>query len=250
MKKLSILTIAVFIALISLLSQANADSFDNVLKSWSKTQYFQNDMDGNLTIKCIYYSAEYIEAYIQSEAKKNLWTQSETEDFKYKFLTALNLDETIPIYIEFENNGPTMYLGPFDNMVTLRINNKVYKPVEYDKRFNFKFQGKKDGLVFFPRYDQKTGKDLLEGVKTVRLDFKPAISVTLEGKSPFFLWDINKDNPAKLYQGTTAARMETNRLIKRLEKLRKDKAEEEAKLASINGEISTIQTRLDELAKQ
>ena len=38
--------------------------------------------------------------------------------------------------------------------------------------------------------------------------------------------------------------------MKRLEKLRKDKAEEEAKLASINGEISTIQARLDELAKQ
>ena len=44
--------------------------------------------------------------------------------------------------------------------------------------------------------------------------------------------------------------METDRLIKRLERLRKDKADEESKLASINSEIATIQARLDELAKQ
>ena len=58
-----------------------------------------------------------------------------------------------------------------------------------------------------------------------------------------------RDDPRKLYQGTTAAKTETDRLLKRLEKLRKDKAEEEAKLSAINNEISTIQARLDELAK-
>jgi predicted nuclease with TOPRIM domain len=54
----------------------------------------------------------------------------------------------------------------------------------------------------------------------------------------------------KLYQGKTAARFETDRLLKRLEKLRKDKAEHEKQLQGINDEISTVQKRLDELAKQ
>ena len=143
-----------------------------------------------------------------------------------------------------------MYLGPFDIMVGLRIGNKYYKPADYDKRFNFKFQGEKEGLIYFHRYDEKTGKDLLKDVKQVTLELKPTISPTItRGQTTKFLWDIAKDTPEALYVGTTAARIETDRLIKRLEKLRKDKADEEAKLASINGEISTIQARLDELAK-
>ena len=35
------------------------------------------------------------------------------------------------IQIEFINNGPTMFLGPFDIMVKLRIAGKTYKPVSY-----------------------------------------------------------------------------------------------------------------------
>ncbi|NMF19537.1 hypothetical protein HF883_15120, partial [Cloacibacillus porcorum] len=45
-----------------------------------------------------------------------------------------------------------------------------------------------------------------------------------------------------------AAKYETDRLLKRLEKLRADKAEEAKKMAAIDSEISTIQARLDELA--
>ena len=143
-----------------------------------------------------------------------------------------------------------MHLGPFDVMVKLRIGNKVYKPVDYDKRFNFKFQGEKEGLVYFPRFDEKTGKDLLKGAKTVRLEFSSAISSVLDSKTPYFLWDVNKDDPSKLYQGKAAERFESDRLIKRLEKLRKDKTTLESQLKAVDDEIGTIQTRLDELAKK
>ena len=122
--------------------------------------------------------------------------------------------------------------------------------VDYDKRFNFKFQGKKDGLVYFPRYDEKTGKDLLKGVKSVRLIFSPSISPVVEGRRPEFMWDVYNDDPSKLYQGKTAVRFETDRLLKRLEKLRKDKAGLEAQIKTVNDEITTIQSRLDELAKK
>ena len=83
----------------------------------------------------------------------------------------------------------------------------------------------------------------------MRLEFRPATSVTLDGRSPFFIWDVSRDAPQKLYQGTTASRLETDRLIKRLEKLRDDKADEEAKIRAIDDEITTIQQRLDELAQ-
>ena len=250
MKKLiSVLSLVIFTMLLATSAFA-ADAFSNVTARWQKEQKFQDRLGANLTITCTYYSAEYIEASIQQEAQKNLWTQQETDDYKFSYLKALNLDEMIPINIKFINNGPSMHLGPFDVMVKLRIGNKVYKPVDYDKRFNFKFQGEKEGLVYFPRFDEKTGKDLLKGAKTVRLEFSHAISSTLDSKSPYFLWDVNKDDPSKLYQGKAADRFESDRLIKRLEKLRKDKTTLESQLKAVDDEIGTIQKRLDELAKK
>lgn len=229
-----------------------AAPFDRVLDRWTKTRtYVDRDDDiSHLDIYATYYSAEFIEAYIQKEAAANLWTEQEAEDYKYKFLQALRLDEMIPIQIRFNNNGPTMHLGPFDIMVSLIIGNKRYKPADYDKRFNFAFQGEREGLVYFPRYDEKTGRDLLEGVKSVTLELRGTISPSLtNGNSTRFQWDVANDDPSKLYQGTTAARIETDRLIKRLENLRKDESAEEARLNSIREEINTIQSRLDELGK-
>jgi len=229
---------------------ASASTIDQVISRWEKEQRFVNKMGNNLTITCTYYSAEYIEAYIQSEAQKNMWTQNETDDYKYNFLQALQLSEMIPVNIKFMNNGPTMHLGPFDIMVKLRIGNKLYKPVDYDKRFNFQFQGEKEGLVYFRRYDEKTGKDLLKGAGTVRLEFNSAISSILDSKEPRFMWNVANDDPSKLYQGKSANRFETDRLLKRLDKLRKDKSDFETQLKTVNDEIATIQARLDELAKQ
>ncbi|OUO90803.1 hypothetical protein, partial [Cloacibacillus sp. An23] len=194
--------------------------------------------------------AELVEAEIQAEAEKNLWTQDELERYKYKYLQVLNLSEMIPIKIEFVNNGPTMHPGPFDKMIDMKVGNKTYEPADYDKRLNFPFQGEKEGLVFFNRFDPKTGKDILDGQKRVTITMSSGISSMIagRGREARFFWDINNDDPSKLYAGATAARLETDRLIKRLENLRKDKEEEAAKMKAIDDEINTIQSRLDELA--
>ena len=70
------------------------------------------------------------------------------------------------------------------------------------------------------------------------------------GNATKFYWDVANDDPQRLYQGTTAARIETDRLIKRLENLRKDKAAEDARLKAIEDEINTIQSRLDEISSK
>ena len=252
MKK--IISALLFVIMLGLMavSTANADAFDQILARWTKNKkYTDEDGISTLEINATYYSAEFVEAYIQKEAQKNLWTQQEADDYKYNLLGALRLNEMIPVQIEFINNAETMYLGPFDIMVKLRIGNKLYKAVDYDKRFNFKFQGKKEGLVYFPRFDEKTGKDLLKGVKNVTLELTPTISPNLtRGMTTKFLWDVANDDPQKLYQGKAAERFETDRLLKRLEKLRKDKAALESQLKAVNDEVTTIQKRLDEIAKK
>lgn len=244
---IKILAAAAFITAVC--AAAYAASLDNILLRWRKTALYQ-DGTSNLTVAVTYYSAELVEAEIQAEAEKNLWTQDETERFKYRYLNTLNLSEMIPIKVEFVNNGPTMHPGPFDKMIDMKVGNKTYEPADYDKRLNFSFQGEKEGLVFFRRFDPKTGKNILEGQKRVTIELSPGISaiISSRGARARFFWDIQNDDPGRLYAGKTAARLETDRLLKRLENLRKDRADEEAKLKAIDDEINTIQTRLDELA--
>ncbi|MEG2019655.1 MAG: hypothetical protein RRZ70_04195, partial [Synergistaceae bacterium] len=56
-------------------------------------------------------------------------------------------------------------------------------------------------------------------------------------------------NPSKLYQGKSANKFETDRLLLRLDKLKKDKAGLESQLNTVNQEIDVIQKRLDELTE-
>lgn len=141
--------------LVFALLAGTASADEKVFSRWRQTQHFEGELGGYLDITATYYSAEYIEALVQEEAKKNLWTADEMETYKYQMLRSLNLDETIPVHLEFDNMTSSMHMAPFDKMATLWIGNKKYSPVDYDKRFNFKLQGKRDGMVFFPGSTKK-----------------------------------------------------------------------------------------------
>jgi len=71
-----------------------AAPYDEVLNRWQKTQKF-SDAGETIAITVTYYSSEYIEALVQSEAEKNLWTADELEMHKYQLLKTLRLDDTI-----------------------------------------------------------------------------------------------------------------------------------------------------------
>ena len=232
----------------SLSAAAFADA--KVLARWSQMKSYRDSFGGELDVRATYYSAEYIEALVKKEAEKNLWTENEMEQYKYQLLSGLSLDEYIPIHVEFDNRGPSMHLAPFDSFLTLWVGKNKLSPADFDKRFNFSFQGKREGLVFFPRYDKK-GKSYLEGVKTIRFTMAGAISsVTINLSTLDFIWDVYKDNPEALYKGRAAARLELDRLIKRIEKLNAEKRELEGKLSELNAELDTITHRVEELQRQ
>lgn len=225
---------------------SHAGPFDEVLKRWVKSESF-SDAGETVTITATYYASEYIEALAQNEADKNLWTADELEQYKYRLLNNLKLDETIPIKVRFEVRGPSIHLAPFGEQISLWLGGKRYQPVEYDPRFNFKVSDEREGLVHFPRYDEETGKDLLEGAKTAKLQISGSISMAIKPATVDFLWDVSKDDPSKLYSGEAGKRLEIDRLIKRLEKLNDKKAELEEELAEVTSEITEIQQRLEEL---
>ncbi|WMI71973.1 hypothetical protein RBH88_02425 [Aminobacterium sp. MB27-C1] len=222
---------------------------DKILSRWSKTNHYENDLGNELWITATYYASEYVEALVQSEAEKNLWTADEAEQYKYQLLKTLNLTEYIPIFIGIDNRGPSMHMAPFSDHITLWVGKKKLQPVDYDKRFNFKLQGKRDGFIYFPRYDEK-GKPVLQGVKSIRLAINGNVSPITMGKTIDYIWDVVDDNPEKLYTGKAAARLELDRLIKRLEKLNDQKKELEGKLAEVESELQQVQKRVEELQRQ
>ncbi len=229
-----------------------ADMTDKILDVWTRSGEY-NDGSGSqsVRIKVTYYSAEYVEALVRSEAQKNMWTQDEEERYKYNLLKTLDLDDRVAFHFEFYVTGTPVYLQPFDRQLKLYIGKKTVDPVDYDKRFNFKLSGERDGMVWFPRFDEKTGKNLLDGVKDLRLIISGSISqATTKTGDVRFIWDITKDDPSILNKGTAAARLELDRLIKRVEKLRGDRSKLQEQMDAIDKELNEVDTRVTELQKQ
>lgn len=229
---------------------AMASSVEDVMKKWTRSERYRDNWGEDLTVRTTYYSAEYIEALVQSEADKNLWTADEADSFRYEFLKSLRLEDTIPINIAFENYGSPMHMAPFDKQVSLWIKGKEYVPVDYDKRFNFKLSGKQEGLVYFARYDADTGRDLLEGAGSIKLVLEGSVSPITMGRKLHYIWDVSKDNPQKSFTGKATARLEVERLLKRLEKLADQEKTLQEELSKIRQQRLEIEARVEELQKQ
>lgn len=228
-----------------------ADNGEEILKRWThETTATTREGDQEIRIRATYYSNEYVEALVASEAEKNLWTADEMENYKYTLLKNLNLAESIPFHISITVRGIPMYLQPFDKHITMMIGRTKYTATDYDRRFNFKLQGNMDGMVFFPRYDPKTGKEVLAGARDVRLVFDSAPSIALSSRGDVvWVWDLAKDR-GKVGGGKAATRLEIDRLIKRMNKLKEDKEALKRQIEAIDKEYNEVNSRIDELQSQ
>lgn len=218
--------------------------------SWRQKKDFRNDMGSTLEVEMTYYAAQYVEQSVMEEAEKNLWTQDEAENYRYKLLQQLKLDEYIPIFIRFNNNGPALRMAPFDAQLTLIVGRNRLSPADYDRRFNFKVTDKREGFVYFPRYDEKGNPYITDRVKSVRLTMNGNVTPVTMGRTIDFMWDVKDDDPSKLLAGRAGARMELDRLIKRLENLTKEGKDLQGQLDTIQDEIRTINSRMMELQTQ
>jgi hypothetical protein len=222
---------------------------DRIMKQWTRSENYAN-VDQRIEIRITYYSAEYIEALIKSEAEKNMWTQDELERYKYNLLRTLKLDENIAFHVDINVIGSPIYLAPMDKFFRMRIGKNIYNASDYDKLFNFKLSGRRDGMIWFSRFDEKTGRDLIEKEREVRMAILGHFSAAISGKGDLiYIWDIIKDDPSVLYKGTAADRLELDRLLKRMEKLANDRKELDMQLRKVNEEFELISTRIEELQK-
>lgn len=244
-KMISILAISLVTVLAAASVSIAATKHDAALARWERTSETRDNMGGEFRIKITPYTSEYIDLLVQSEAEKNLWTASEMEDYKYNLLRTIRIDEYFAFYIKIDNFGPTAYMNPFDEMVFAWIGEKKYKPSDYDRRFNMQLQGSVEGLVFFPRYDEKSGKSLFEKPMSLRFVVNSAASPVLNGKDIRITWDIGPETGTS--GGTAADRMEVDRLLRRVERLTNERNDLASQLESKEREISEIMDRINEL---
>ena len=228
-----------------------ATDIDPVVRAWThETTATDRDHEQTVKLRATYYSNEYIEALVASEAEKNLWTADEMENYKYTLLKNLNLAESIPFHIYMEVTGIPVYAGPFDKHIHMRVGKKVYEPIDYDKRFNFRIQGQRDGMVFFPRYDPRTGKEILAGAKDVRVIFDNSVTHAFSGRSDvLWVWDLTRDR-GKVGGGKAANRLEVDRLLKRSDKLKADREALQKQIDALTKEYNDVNSRIDELQAQ
>ena len=246
MKKKYLFFITALLALCISSFSASAAVNPNSLR-WSKEITKKGELGGTLTVRATFYSAEFIEAVLNYEAEQNMWTAAELEDYKYNFLKNLKLDKFIPIHLEISNNGPTAHMSPFNEMVSLQIGKKKHAPLEFEQRFNLPLQGKRDGMIYFPRYDEKTGKPLLDGAKTVKFTLRSVVLPLVQDRGDLdFLWDVAGDDMKQIV-GTGADRIELDRLIRRVEKLMEEKKKIEDDLANKNKELQEVNARIEEI---
>ena len=230
-------------------SKAKKEEEPAALRNWAH-EITVSDHEGTQEIKlrATYYSNEYVEQLIANEAEKNMWTNDEMENYKYTLLKNLNLAETIPFHIYIRVQGLPAYASTFDRNFTLMVGGKKYQPVDYDKRFNFKLIGERDGLIYFPRYDEKTGKPILEGAKDVRLLVvsTPFFALSENRGDITWVWDLSKDR-GSITGGRAADRLEIDRLQKRTDKLNEERRKLQEQIDAINKETKEVNSRIDEL---
>lgn len=243
MKKFFLAAMIVMIAACS--TAFGATKYDAELERWTRSEQAQDDMGGRFTLKATPYTAEYINTLMEAEAERNMWTASELEDYKYNFLRTIRIDEYFAVHLEMENLGASAHMAPFDEMCYMWIGNKKYKAVEYEPRFNMPLQGTIDGLVFFPRYDEKTGKPIINKDMSVRFVLIGAASPALNNRDLRITWDIKADSG--MITGSAADRMEVDRLLRRIEKLNGERDQLEEELEAKKREIKEILDRVNEL---
>lgn len=221
---------------------------DPVLSKWEKTVVIKDTKySGEVEITVTWYADEYLARKLEIEAEKNLWTKSELEEYKYRLLKTLKYEEYIPVKVSIINRGPTMHMAPFGEQIVLWAKGKKYTPVDYDKIFNFPVKEKVEGIVYFPKYNEKTGKSILDGASSVKVSIRGGITSIGNKTYIDFIFDAKGGKMQGLFEGSAAERLEADRLIKRLEKLNDQKKELQKQLEELEKEIQKIEERLNEL---
>lgn len=219
-------------------------------EEWTKTHTFKNTMGSETTLSVTYYSAQAVNAQVAAEAQKNLWTTAEAENYRYDLLNQLKLEECIPVKFAVNNAGPKLHLVPFDAQISLQVGKHSLSPMDYDPILNLPVSDKVEGVVWFPRYDDKGKPYITDKDKVVKVTVYNSVAPVVMKDSWSVVFNAGDDDVKLLDMGPAGARREIDRLLKRVDLLKAQQAEAQTKLDSTTKELDEVMARIDELQKQ
>ena len=163
-----LLIIFLFICIFFSLSTAFALEANNpfnetvrILERWTSSHWGRDCF-----VWVVHYPRDLIEPWTASEAIKSGMTDSERENYRQKFISDLQLNESETFLVSIYSFGARpLNISPVDDNISLLTSSgERIKPSKYDSSLDYPANGVIQGLVFFPKQSNKNFSIVLKGM--------------------------------------------------------------------------------------
>ena len=170
-KRLLILPVAILIAgnffyacAFAADSNFSASPFDEtvrILERWTVSHWGQDCF-----VWIVHYPKELTNSWVEAEAVRSGMTDVERENFRKNFISELKLDEAETFLVSVYSFGmrPINISPVSENIALISASGERIKPVKYDSALDYPAGGVVQGLVFFPKQNNKDYVIALKGM--------------------------------------------------------------------------------------
>lgn len=154
-----------FVLLVVLLcfaSTAAASPIEDMVVELERSTSFHWGQDCLVWI--VHYGQGVVNPWVEAEAAKANFTQSQKEEYRRAFVSELRMSEAEPFLLSVYAFGASpLLLKPFEEKIALvNSSGQRLKPISYERVFDEPIQGMVQGLVFFPK---QAGSDFAIALK-------------------------------------------------------------------------------------
>lgn len=114
----------------------------------------------------VHYSEDLVDPWVRAESEKQGMSPEEEDLYRQTFLDELKITETEAFLFSFYSFGPNdMDMSPFSDKISLRTESgKVSAPLSYDPSFDLPMRGVVQGIVFFPKQEERVFGIIVKGL--------------------------------------------------------------------------------------
>ena len=207
-KRILILPVTIFIAGNFFYSQALAASSQastetvRILERWTATHWGQDCF-----VWIVHYPEELTDAWVAAEAERSGMSDSARERFRENFISELKLEEAETFLVSVYSFGMRpVNISPVDeNIALITASGERITPAKYDSALDHPSGGVVQGLVFFPKQNNKDYAIALKGMSANERIFSfapvefpaPVKKVEKENKKDIVVVNLPKRQPKK-----------------------------------------------------
>ncbi len=114
----------------------------------------------------VHYSEDLVDPWVRAESEKQGMSPEDEGLYRQTFLDELKINETEAFLFSFYSFGQNdMDMSPFSDKISLRTKSgKVSAPLSYDPSFDLPMKGIVQGIVFFPKQEERAFSIIVKGL--------------------------------------------------------------------------------------